>query len=195
MSKFVYAIEGLDRLGKSTLVEGIQRELGFFQIIHFGKPQRLEKYQGALMPENLAYDKDVCDPQLFHYQRECFRNSMKLVQSGARIIFDRWHLGEAVYAPMYRKYDGNYVFDLEKRYDLDEGRHVRLILLTEDFVSSQHFESDGMSFDDSKREDEQNRFIASFNKSVIQDKRIICVTDPKTGRFRDADDILKEALA
>ena len=120
---------------------------------------------------------------------------MKLAQSGARIIFDRWHLGEAVYAPLYRKYDGNYVFDIEQRYDMGECHMVRLILLTEDFDASQHFVSDGDSFDDSKREQEQNRFIAAFNKSSIPDKRIICVTDPTTGNFRPAEDILKEALA
>jgi len=195
MSKFVYAIEGLDRLGKSTLVEGIQRELGFFQVIHFGKPQRLEKYKYSIMPDDIAHDRDNCYPELFHYQQACFRNSMKLSQSGARIIFDRWHLGEAVYAPLYRKYDGNYVFDLEKRFGIDETSMVRLILLTEDFASSQHFVSDGDSFDDTKREAEQDRFIAAFNKSIIRDKRIICVTDPTTGQFRDAADILKEALA
>lgn len=195
MSKFVYAIEGLDRLGKSTLVEGIQRELGFFQVIHFGKPQRLEKYKNALMPEDIAHDRDLCYPELFHYQQASFRNSMKLAKSGARIIFDRWHLGEAVYAPLYRKYDGNYVFDLEKRYDVDQESMVRLILLTEDFDASKHFVSDGDSFDDTKREQEQNRFIAAFNKSIITDKRIICVTDPSTGNFRPAEDILKEALA
>ena len=33
MSKFVYAIEGLDRLGKSTLIEGILQKLGYFQVM------------------------------------------------------------------------------------------------------------------------------------------------------------------
>lgn len=195
MSKFVYAIEGLDRLGKSTLAEGIQRELGYFQVIHYGKPERLAKYADAVMPEGVAHDPDVCDPQLLAYQQALYRNSMKLSQSGARIIFDRWHIAETVYAPMYRKYDANYVFDLEKRFKLDETNMVRLVLLTEDFESSKHFVSDGLSFDDSRREDEQNRFIAGFNKSAIKDKRIICVTDPVTGGFRPAEDVLREALA
>jgi len=194
MSKFVYAVEGLDRLGKSTLIEGIQRKLGFFQVIHFGKPKRLDAYKGSIMPEYIGYDEVRCDPQLFNYQQASFRNSMKLSQSGARIIFDRWHLGEAVYSPLYRGYSGNYVFDLEKRLNLNHTNFVRLILLVEDFSCSQHFVSDGDSFDDGQRENEQLLFISAFDKSIIMDKRIICVTDPATGLFRDADDILKEAL-
>lgn len=190
MSKFVYAIEGLDRLGKSTLIDNIQQQLGYYQVIHFGKPQRLQKYK------NTSADIPVeADPQLFNYQQVSFRNSMKLSQSGARLIFDRWHLGEAVYSPLYRKYDGDYVFDLEKKVGLDQTNFVRLILLVEDFEKSKHFVSDGDSFDDSKRKEEQELFIAAFNKSNIYDKRIICVTDRDTGEFRHEAEILKEALA
>jgi thymidylate kinase len=188
MSKLVYAIEGLDRLGKSTLVEGIQHKLGFFQVIHFSKPKRLKIYEGAanaLIPED-------ADASLYTYQQETFRNSMMLSQSGARLIFDRWHLGEAVYSPLYRKYSGSYVFDMEKTFNLDSTNNVRLILLIEDFQTAIHFQSDGDSFDDTKREAEQKLFIEAFNRSVIQDKRIICVTD-RTGRFKKPEDILEEA--
>lgn len=195
MTKFVYAIEGLDRLGKSTLIEGIQQKLGFFQVIHFGKPKRLDCYRGSLIPDNVVTYAEVVSPPMFNYQQACFRNSMKLSQAGARIIFDRWHLGEYVYSPMYRGYSGEYVFDLEQRFELDQTNFVRLILLTEDFSCSQHFVSDGDSFDDSKREAEQKMFIEAFDKSIIRDKRIICVTDPATGLFRDPADILAGALS
>ena len=120
---------------------------------------------------------------------------MKIANSGARVIFDRWHLGEAVYAPLYRGYPGDYVFDLEARYQVADKNLVRLILLVEDFAISKHFISDGGSFDDSKREAEQKMFIEAFNKSTIIDKRMICVTDPVTGEFRSRHDVMKEALA
>lgn len=190
MSKFVYVIEGIDRLGKSALTEGLQQKLGFFQAIHLTKPRLLNAYEGSI-----ANIPKHADPRLFNHQQACYRNSMKLTQSGARIIFDRLHLSEAVYAPMYRGYDGDYVFDMERRFDLDQTNFVRMILLTEDFSCSQHFESDGDSFDDSKREAEQNAFLAAFHKSSIRDKRIVCVTDPATGLFRSREDILAEVIA
>lgn len=193
MTKFVYAIEGLDRLGKSTLIEGIKQELGFFQVIHFGKPERLARYKNSTFGD--WQSESEADPQLFNYQAVCFRNSMKIAMSGARIIFDRWHLGEAVYAPLYRGYDGSYVFDIEKRYKLDQNDMVRLILLVEDFNISKHFISDGDSFDDNRRKEEQQMFIDAFLKSNIRDKKMICVTDPKTGLFLPPEEILKEAIS
>jgi hypothetical protein len=39
--KDIYIIEGLDRLGKSTLIKNIQHRFGFYQVIHFGKPEIL----------------------------------------------------------------------------------------------------------------------------------------------------------
>jgi hypothetical protein len=35
-------------------------------------------------------------------------------------ILDRCHIGEVVYAPIYRNYDGNYVFGLEEEFDLSD---------------------------------------------------------------------------
>jgi hypothetical protein len=112
---------------------------------------------------------------------------------GARIIFDRAHLGEMVYAPLYRGYDGTYVFDLERIYAMDCAFRVRMILLTEDFTISKHFVEDGQSFDPTKRQEEQDKFISAFNSSIIPDKRIVCVTDPSTGQFKEQQQILEEA--
>jgi hypothetical protein len=43
--KDILIIEGLDRLGKSTLIKNIQHRFGFYQVIHFGKPEILDKYR------------------------------------------------------------------------------------------------------------------------------------------------------
>lgn len=184
MSKLVYGIEGIDRLGKSTLIRGIRNKLGYYEVVHFQKPEKLEIY---------THSKDWQSPE-YIYQSESFRNSMLLARSGARIIFDRWHLGEAVYSNIYRGYDGNYVFDIEQRMDMDQAHSTRLILLIEDFNVSRHFVDDGDSFDINKRVQEQDLFVRAFDKSMIKDKRIICVTDQGLGGFRLASDILQEAL-
>lgn len=188
----VFGVEGLDRLGKSTLIDGIRNRLGYYEVIHFSKPQKLEAYRGALPVAGVPTES----LQAYHYQHEGFHSSMLLAKSGARLIFDRWHLGEAVYAPLYRGYSGNYVFDLEEQHDLHLARGVRLILLTEDFDLARHFVDDGESLGPiEKREEEQDRFIAAFHRSSIVDKRVICVTDPTTGSFKPKSQVLEEALA
>ncbi len=185
-----FIIEGLDRLGKSTLIEGIQNKLGFHQVIHYEKPKVLDCYK--------AYSEQKApevSPQRM-YQEDSFRTMFQILRSSASVILDRAHLGECVYAPMYRNYPGDYVFDLEQEFHMHASTDVRMILLTEDFKTSKHFVDDGQSLGTSdKREAEQNLFIEAFNKSRFTDKKIICVTNIETGEFKSKEEILKEALA
>lgn len=193
MNKAVYCIEGLDRLGKSTLIQSIKQRLGYYQVIHFSKPERLAAYANSYHHDE-NYQK-INNADLFHYQQASFINSMMMVKSGARIIFDRWHLGEAVYSPLYRGYNGDYVFELEKKFELDQQINLRLILLVEDFSKSKHFNDDGQSLGSvENRFKEQEMFTNAFNKSIIVDKRIVSVT-AENGKFRDREDILQEVLA
>lgn len=194
MSKLVFAIEGLDRLGKSTLVDGLLNKLGYHQVIHFGKPKKLDAYRSAIRSPRDGMIIPEQSVQAFEYQRAGFLNSMLLARSGARIIFDRWHLGEAVYAPLYRGYSGDYVFDLETSTNLVNENCVRLILLVEDFKTSKHFVDDGESLGPvEKRQEEQERFLAAFSKSNLRDKRIITVTST-SGKFKTKEEILEEAV-
>lgn len=194
MAKAVYGIEGIDSVGKDTLIEGIQQALGYYEVIHFSKPRRLKVYENVEIEPAIKTCLSAACLQLRVYQEECFRNSMVLAKSGARLIFNRWHLGEVPYSSLYRGYPGDYVFDLEERFHLDSTGDIRLILLVEDFTVSRHFVSDGQSFDDGKRQEEQELFIKAWHRSIIRDKRIICVTDPDTGGFKPKERILEEAL-
>ena len=189
-----YLIEGLDRLGKDTLINGIMDKRGFHQTIHFSKPVITEFYKP--IQGGLAAD-EVKRKMLYSYQRASFLNMFILLHqaNSAKIICNRAHLGECVYAPLYRGYSGDYVFDLENTASMEENTSTRLILLTEDFATSRHFIDDGESFDITKREKEQELFLAAFERSRIRDKRIICVTDLALGGFKRKDFILEEALA
>lgn len=194
----VFAIEGLDRLGKGTLINNIKQSCGFYQVIHFSKPELLEIHHLNMFEPGTNEDARARRDALYTYQHSSFHNSMILAKSGAKLIFDRWHLGENVYAPLYRKYDGSYVFDLEKINSLESANRIKLILLTEDFDKSKHFQDDGLSLGSASKENrrrEQDLFIAAFEKSSIKNKRMICVTDPVTGGFRDQFEILKEAVS
>jgi thymidylate kinase len=176
----VILLEGVDRTGKSSLIQGILNTQGYYQVMHFEKPKKLDYYTEG-------------NP-LFMYQLESFENAMILANSGARIIYDRAHLGEYVYS-RHRGYSGEYVFDLEKDHKIDQHPSLSLILLIEDFGISKHFNDDGKSLGPvDERELEQIMFIEAFFKSCIQDKKIVCVTAPD-GSFRPKEDILKEALA
>jgi thymidylate kinase len=193
--KRAYIIEGLDRLGKSTLIDGIMQAGGFYQVIHYEKPKLLHTYLQNHLENYPRSDEASAKRQaLFRYQRDSFYAMFDILSSAARVILDRAHLGECVYAPMYRKYSGDYIFRLEHEFDMDEYDDIRMILLTENFNMSNHFIEDGGSFDPTKRAEEQALFVQAFEKSIMRDKKIICVTG-EDGKFRPASDILKEAIA
>ena len=189
-----YLIEGLDRLGKDTLINGILNKKGFHQVIHFSKPTLLDCYQ----PSSTGMTaKEMVSEQQREYQHRSFRTMFSLLRDAkyAHLICNRAHLGECVYGPLYRQTDGDYVFELEKAFAMHQNHSTRLILLTEDFSISKHFVDDGESFDITKREQEQEMFIAAFERSTISDKRIVCVTDSALGGFKPKDVILQEVLA
>jgi thymidylate kinase len=193
MSINKFMIEGLDRLGKDTLIGGIQHRRGYHQVLHFSKPVQLECYTPAEDGDPIESKREA----LFRYQEASFRTMFSLMRDAvySHIICNRAHLGECVYAPLYRGYDGEYVFELERSF-MKNVQNARLILLTEDFEIAKHFVDDGLSLGTvQNREREQQLFLDAFEASTIRDKRIICVTDPGLGGFKPREWILEEALA
>jgi hypothetical protein len=179
-------VEGIDRLGKDMLLQGIQHRNGFHLVLRYEKPLVLDCYSADT----------VRSPQRL-YQEASFRTLLNIlsIDRDIKILCNRSHLGEFVYAPLYRQYSGEYIFELERESRLNEKTDVRLVLLTEDFKYSRHFIDDGKSLGETeKRQTEQTIFIEAFQRSLISDKRIICVTDPSSGAFRAATEILDEAL-
>lgn len=193
-----YIIEGVDMLGKSSLIENLQHTLGFFNTIHYEKPKLLKIYGYSHTSTG-----DVDRKALETYQKKSFESMFNLLSSGEPFIMDRGHLGENIYAPRYRGYDGSYVFDLEEkalkqwycRDDLsadncDEEYPAKLILLTTSDFS--FIQDDGLSFDFSQRFEEQEDFIKAFDKSILP-KIKIDVCNGK-GKFKNHTDILEEVL-
>lgn len=196
-------IEGCDRLGKDTLIEGIQNSLGFFQVIHYQKPKLLDHFveaaqyklwnqasSGSPFLERNAPEVKV--EALKQYQFNSFLTMFKLMQNNTRIICNRAHLGETVYAKRYRGYDGNYVFDIERVfYDGNTLNKVLLVLLyTSDFS---FITDDGLSLDVTKREVEQNDFIEAYSKTAIPNKIMIDVNNG-SGGFISKDMVLGAVL-
>lgn len=176
-------IEGVDNLGKGTLIKNIRNNLGYYEIIHFQRPELLDLYKKSYSEKNTTDAYKL-------YQFNSFKNGFELLQSKAFIIFDRFHLGEIVYAPRYRGYNGEYVFDIEKMFrETVRSDDVLLILLTTsnfDFIID-----DGLSFDVSKRQEEQEDFKRAFEMSLFKNKLLIDVYDNAFG-FRNQAEIFHD---
>ena len=186
------AVEGIDRLGKDTLIKGIQQKLGAFQVVHYQKPELLDVYVNEAQRNfnTTSVEGDVKAAALKNYQLDSFRNMFHMLSSGARLILNRAHLGEMVYAPRYRKYDGSYVFDLERQFKHDLGSNALdttlLVLLHASDTS--FIKDDGLSFDFAAKEAEQMDFIRAFERSNIRYKLMIDVS--VNGGYVPADKIL-----
>lgn len=154
-------LEGLDRLGKSTLASEIEARLGCFTKLHFGKPPTLKYYEMAVGPTSA----------MEAYQRDSFEQMFTLLDSDARLLLDRAHLGESVYAKRYRGYDGDYVFELESVKHVNALSNTLLVLLVNfDTELERTLVDDGDSFDWSRRAEEQDDFNLAFNKSRFRNK-------------------------
>lgn len=173
-----FIIEGVDRLGKTTLIDRLLQELGYHLVVHMEKPKRLHSYEGK------NYDA------LLKYQEEAYAQMFRLIDAHRRnkVILDRGHLGELVYGPMYRKYDARYILELEAETPTHD---CRLVLLTTSDFS--FIKDDGLSLDFSKKELEQAKFIDAFSQSSIKDKVIIDVCNGKGG-YRPTSEILAAVL-
>lgn len=177
-------VEGIDRLGKDTLIRGILDRFGFFQVLHYQKPLLLKKY----VMEASIHTVLAKETALRRYQIDSFMAMFEMMRnpSGPSFICNRAHLGEMVYAQRYRGYEGEYVFDIED-YHIDVLPNILLVVL---YTSNFSFISDdGQSLDVAQREEEQKDFLKAANRSKIPNKLLIDVHDGK-GSFLPSEDIL-----
>lgn len=144
----VIIVEGVDRVGKSTLVNKLQKLLNA-KVIH---SQKIDKEEDAK-----KYYKDLLSS---------FENYKDEV-----LICDRCHLGEIVYSPIYRNYSGLYVYDYEQTTDF-WNNNVYLFLLT-DTPENLRKRDDGNSLDINKLEEEIQSFNLAFEGSNIKNKFIV----------------------
>ena len=168
-------IEGIDRLGKDTLIQKIKDAFGYHLMVHYQKPEKLANYA-------------ECDNPLQRYQRASFYEGFQLLKTSIPTIYNRFHLGEYVYSPRYRNYSGEYVFEMEEQYAPFAEEDTLLILLTTSDFS--FIQDDGESFDFSKKEEEQRDFKIAFDKSKFKYK--ICIDVSENGFYKPAETIFNE---
>jgi len=120
MSKFII-IEGTDNTGKDTQQNLIIKNLKdtVFHKIHYS---------------SLPFKDDI--EMHTSYSKKMYEDMFKMMvlckDQDINIIFNRSHLGESIYSPLYRGYSGDYVFDIEKQFVNTLRENLYLITLTND---------------------------------------------------------------
>jgi thymidylate kinase len=150
--------EGLDNTGKSTQVDEIRK--------HY-------KERGFIVTK-ASHIKDFTPDEYKDNATKEYSQMFKIFNQDFDIICDRLQLGEYVYGNIYRKYDGSYVFDLERKYSLSNIEDLFLFV----FIGSPEViieRDDGLSFstDIEKKRAEIKRFKEAFEKSTIKNKLLI----------------------
>lgn len=160
----IIIFEGLDRCLKDTMIDKVKNHISNADILHYSKP-----------PNNVDKRK---------YQNEAFTRLFKVVSfydnfmKGSSLLFNRSHIGEAVYSNLYRGYDGSYVFDLEREH-IHLMDKLHLITLIDTDVERYKMRSDGNSFSNNFENendliiDECYRFYDATIQSNIKNKIVL----------------------
>ena len=120
MSKFII-IEGTDNTGKDPQQNLIIEKLHnlVFHKLHYS---------------SLPFKDDV--EKHVNYSTKMYNDMFKMMvnnkDADINMIFNRSHLGESVYSPLYRNYSGDYIFNIEKEYVNQLRKELYLITLTND---------------------------------------------------------------
>lgn len=161
-------IEGLDRCGKDTIIQHIISKSNNVVLRHCSFPK------GNTIEEKIQYQKDSFEYELSQCKR--YIENEKYDMDNSFYIFNRSHLGECVYGPMYRNSEADWVYDLEKKY-LDPANAYLIMLYGDpEFLIKN---DDGLSFstDVEKKSEEIWRFKRAFEKSSIEKKLLLKIND------------------
>lgn len=156
-------VEGLDRCGKSTQITKIQPLL-------IDKPLHVLHYSAI---KGFSSTEEVRE-----YSERLYRSMFDILENSYKtnhFILDRSHIGEVVYSPMYRNYDGSYVYGLEKWHMSSPiWKEIYLITFIDD-AENVIKRDDGLSFtvELEKKRQEIQAFIDATLKSNIINKKII----------------------
>ena len=170
MSKFII-IEGTDNVGKDTQQDLIIKNMSnhVFHKLHYSSlPFKDDKDKHA------AYSKDLYETM---FQLMIKSKSAETEDDlDINIIFNRSHLGESIYSPLYRGYSGDYVFDIEKKYTKALREELYLITLVNDPHTILK-RDDGKSFYGNEEEVKAkvDGFTRAHRKSTIKNKLLVNV--------------------
>ena len=160
-------VEGLDRCGKDTLINEFLEKYPNSKMVHWGYPQ------GNTNQEKTDYQKMSFEFFMKEFKFLDNKNELDL------LIWNRAHIGECVYGPLYRESEPEWIYELEKDYLLKDNVYLVYLYGDTEFLLKN---DDGESFttDVNKKNHEAELFKAAVNKSLIKTKIKIKVNDGNT---------------
>lgn len=180
----VVIFDSVDAIGKDTQIEKLVQlahKNGIItHILHYSNIKGLDDNKSNLRGPSGIHDfSKVRDLSVEQYQSIFTFMRDVAIPSKDLFIYNRAHLSEYVYSPMYRNYDGYYVFALEKTILADKlSDNIYLFSFIDDpkkIIERDIARGDGQSFslDFDKKQEELNRFKEAFNLSGISKKYLI----------------------
>ena len=165
MKNKIIIFEGLDRCGKNTQIKLLLPILSNLptQVLHYCG------FKGLSKEENIKYNQSLYNDLFLLIKQSKNRN----------LIFNRSHIGEYVYSPLYRNYSGDYIYNIEKKY-IDEKFWQNIYLITfVDKTENLINREDGKSFSIDKKQKLKKikLFKEATNKSFIKNKIIININN------------------
>lgn len=169
-------MEGLDNVGKDTQIRNLQTTCASkfnieTHVLHYSNIKGLSGEKCKLYSEKLYRSMFNIMDDLFDYNKPIF-------------ILNRSHIGEAIYSPMYRNYNGDYVFDIEKEFCNRKFWKTLSLIVFIDNAENLIKRDDGLSFttDLNKKEMEIGLFKSAFKKSNIKNKKLININKKDIGQ-------------
>ena len=164
----IILLESPDNCGKSTQIHEINRHFypdKLFHTLHYGGVRK-----PGITPDQY---KEISKK----YYREMFSLFQIAQYNNLNLICDRSHIGDFIYGPLFRNYDGSYVFDLEKETSLN-WKEIYLITFIDE-VDNLIKREDGYSYsiDREVKQKEINLFIEAHETSTIPHKFLLNIKD------------------
>lgn len=193
----VVIFDSVDAIGKDTQIERLVQEAHrkgiITHILHYSNIKGLDDNKSNFRGPSGVHDfSKVRDLSVKQYQSIFTFMRDVAIPSKDLFIYNRAHLSEYVYSPMYRNYDGYYVFALEKTILADKlSDSIYLFSFIDDpkrIIERDIARGDGQSFslELDKKQEELNRFTEAFNLSGISNKYLIDIEN------KSIDDVAAE---
>lgn len=155
-----FVVMGIDRVGKDTFIE---YNLPDYRLTHLSKPPEGE--------DPLRFSKaEYCDYFLD-------------LKKSDKVVYNRGHIDEFVYAPMYRDYGTYWLEIMEQEFAPDVNNTWFVLLLSRNFSV---MEDDGQSLDYERRQEEQELFEKYFDRSRVANKMKIYTISEDGYRGKEA---------
>lgn len=157
-------IEGQDNCGKTTLIRSLKKQINNPKILTLSS---------SGPPKN-------CMNRIWNNQHytSIFDEMNTLLNDGFDIIMDRFHIGETCYGPLFRNMNADFIWDIEKKFLLQNQDRTNLIILTDNGVAISD-RDDGFSIEKSPLDfnNIKELFEYGYDLSNIQNKQLLNITD------------------